>query len=485
MILTGMEKFALIAVERVINSLPAGLLIALGVSLLLRLMRQQNSGTRFAMWLIALVGIVSLPFLGISGPGQHIVNFHSHSEFVVPSFWALAFLMVWAPVACAAIARVAVGLLQIRQIRKSCTEIYPANLDPALRTLLEQSNRPIRLLVSDKVRVPAAVGFVKPAVVLPAWILHEFSCVELRPILIHELAHLRRYDSWTNLFQKVARALFFFHPAIWWIDARLSLEREMACDDAVLTATINPRAYAESLIGLLEKSCSRRGWTMVQAAVTRARETSQRISRILSASGSATTRVALPTLGLAAALFVACYWATLGAPRLLAFAPDTPVIAARVQPRLLEDNEAGVRTSQVVSAAYYPKQETNLVRNAAIRHTISSRHHPVRSAMFRKTRRSATPPFVMASFITSGVASQPVVPTFLVIETSVAGSGEPTSELPAGDARKLQNGEQTEMQVQTLQFVHQDAAGIHIRFLRILISMPAPNATHSGSMAKI
>jgi len=65
--------------------------------------------------------------------------------------------------------------------------------------------------------------------------------------LLHEFAHLGRWDDWTNLAQKLVRTIFFFHPAVWWIEKRLSLEREMACDDVVLAETQNPRAYAECL----------------------------------------------------------------------------------------------------------------------------------------------------------------------------------------------------------------------------------------------
>jgi beta-lactamase regulating signal transducer with metallopeptidase domain len=73
---------------------------------------------------------------------------------------------------------------------------------------------------------------------------------------LHELAHLRRYDDWTNLAQKLVKALFFFHPAVWWIEKQVSLEREMACDDAVLAETASPRAYAECLAHLAEKTAS-------------------------------------------------------------------------------------------------------------------------------------------------------------------------------------------------------------------------------------
>src|SRR5262249_19701242 len=143
------------------------------------------------------------------------------------------------------------------------------------------AGRHVRLAVSEQVEVPTAIGFWKPVIVLPTWTLNELTPNELQPILIHELTHLRRRDDWINLFQKLVRAVFFFHPAVWWIDSKLSLEREMACDDAVLASTSNPRAYASCLIDLLEKSCARRGWTMAQAAVHRAKDLSIRITQIL------------------------------------------------------------------------------------------------------------------------------------------------------------------------------------------------------------
>ena len=66
----------------------------------------------------------------------------------------------------------------------------------------------------------------------------------------HELAHVRRRDDWTNLVQHCINALFFFHPAIWWVSKRISLEREIACDDQVLHSTRRPRAYALLLADL-------------------------------------------------------------------------------------------------------------------------------------------------------------------------------------------------------------------------------------------
>jgi beta-lactamase regulating signal transducer with metallopeptidase domain len=255
-----MTAFAQLAVGRVLNSLPEGILIALCAWLLLRLMGRQNAGTRYAVWLVALAGVVGLPILSGLGSTQHDLSLvipHARPEITLPAFWAAAFFVLWIAVAAVALARVIAGVWQVRQIRRSCAEIPVSELDPVLQELLAENSRPIRLLVSEKARVPAALGFRNPAIVLPAWTLRDLTADELRPILIHELAHLRRHDDWTNLLQKTVRAILFFHPAVWWIDARLSLEREMACDDAVVAATGNPRAYAGCLIDLIEKGCER------------------------------------------------------------------------------------------------------------------------------------------------------------------------------------------------------------------------------------
>jgi hypothetical protein len=180
------------------------------------------------------------------------------------------------------------------------------------------------------VRVPAAIGFRNPMIVFPAWTLQELSPEEINVILIHELAHVRRRDDWTNLLQKIVRAVFFFHPAVWWIDTRLSLEREMACDDAVLAETGNPRAYASCLVDLLEKSCARRGWAMAQAAVHRAHEASLRIAQILDPHRPTATRVRRLAPGLAGIFSVACVGILFSAPQLVAFMPETVALKTSI-----------------------------------------------------------------------------------------------------------------------------------------------------------
>src|SRR5258708_12329696 len=85
--------------------------------------------------------------------------------------------------------------------------------------------------------------------------------------------------------RKFVRVLFFLRPAVWWIEKRISVEREMACDDAVVAETANPRGYASCLVSLLEKNLahrlSRSRWSMAQAAVHRAPEPPLRLPQTL------------------------------------------------------------------------------------------------------------------------------------------------------------------------------------------------------------
>src|SRR5262249_11095481 len=178
--------------------------------------------------------------------------------------------------------------------------------------------------ISDHVRVPTAIGFFRPAVLLPKWALEELSPKELGAVLLHELAHLRRWDDWTNLAQKVIRALLFFHPAVWWLDGRLSIEREMSCDDLVLTESKNPRGYAECLVTVAERCYLRRPVALAQAAVARMKHTAQRISKILDGRERHATPVWKPAVGALTFFMVVGATAVEHTPQLVGFENSGP-----------------------------------------------------------------------------------------------------------------------------------------------------------------
>lgn len=316
---SGLQLLVQLGAERVLNSMPEGLLIAAFAWLLLRIAGRQNSGTRFAVWFSALLAIAAISFLPGFGTGRamrHVVR----PEIILPDFLAVAIVAGWILMAAMATARLAAGLWNLRKLRRNCGAIATSELPSSLRETLDQIQtiRPVVICRSSVVCVPTAIGFFKPLILVPEWVLEELSPEDLKILLLHELAHLRRWDDWTNLAQKIVRAVLCFHPAVWWIEKRLSLEREMACDDVVLAVEKNSLVYAECLVSLAEKSFVHRGLAMAQAAISHARDTSLRLARILDVHRPSATRVFKPALGVMAVFVVLC----------LAVLPETPTLIA-------------------------------------------------------------------------------------------------------------------------------------------------------------
>jgi beta-lactamase regulating signal transducer with metallopeptidase domain len=310
---------------QIVDCLIEGTLIAIFAGLMLGANRREDSGTRFAVWFSALIAIAALPLLGSSRwssaagvPAETV----GHPAIMLPGTWALYLFGAWAVVAGCLLIGVARGMWHLRVLRKSCQPVDAAKLDPLVRETLagKQSSRPATLCTSDLVHVPTAIGFIKPVIAVPAWVMNELSADELNQVLLHELAHLRRWDDWTNLAQKLVRALFFFHPAVWWIEKRVSLEREMACDDAVIAETASPRAYAECLTHLAERTLIQRSMALAQAALGRIRQTSLRVAQILEVKRQPNAgRGWKPVVLLVAGFTVVCMLGISREPKLIAF----------------------------------------------------------------------------------------------------------------------------------------------------------------------
>jgi beta-lactamase regulating signal transducer with metallopeptidase domain len=226
-----------------------------------------------------------------------ISEYARHEALALPAWVVEYSLLVWLVVAMAGLVRIAAGLWQLRKMRANCRTLDPGLLAPELALELTTSGeRRVEVLVSSDAEVATAIGFFKPAIVIPQWLLEEGSPEDLKHVLLHELAHLRRWDDWTNLLQRILKALLFFHPAIWWMERKIALHREMACDDAALTRAASPQVYAQSLARMAEHGFLRRQLALAQAAVGRVHQLTLRVARILDPDRPAASQIWKPAV---------------------------------------------------------------------------------------------------------------------------------------------------------------------------------------------
>ncbi len=153
------------------------------------------------------------------------------------------------------------------RLRRRCRLIK----DSQTLTLVEQLRnkmgigRRIRVLVGDPISTPGVVGCFWPTLLLPASMISGIPAEDLRAILTHELAHIRRYDYLVNFLQMVVEALLFFNPAVWWISRQVRIEREACCDAAGVLSTGQRTRYAEVLVAWAQRFGASRGGTPAPA----------------------------------------------------------------------------------------------------------------------------------------------------------------------------------------------------------------------------
>ena len=178
-------------------------------------------------------------------------------------FPALVFL--WLIGVTAFSLRAAGGLLVVGRIRRRGSVAVRGALAETCRILLGRLGirRPVRFELCDWLDAPAVIGWFRPVVFLPMTALTGLSQEQLRLVIAHELAHVRRWDPFVNLFQVITEALLFYHPAVWWLNRRVRAEREHCCDDAALSLSPDPLEYARALTKMAE---GRRSPAMAMAA---------------------------------------------------------------------------------------------------------------------------------------------------------------------------------------------------------------------------
>jgi len=275
------------------NHLWQSTLFALTMVLLATLLRKSQARVRFWLWLAASVKFL-LPFSLLIGLGGHFARPLNSGTQVQPAFYyamdvaSQPFTFTPFPVPAAMpSARIAyasrfsehmpeivtavwfsglavvlaVWWLRWRRfaaVLKCATTVRHGRELEILRRLEEESRRkPLRLVVSETVLEPGIFGVFRPLLVWPKGISDCLDDSQIESILAHELCHVHRRDNLAAALHMVVEAMFWFHPLVWWLEARLIEERERACDEGVLRLCKEPRIYAESILKACEFSVGR------------------------------------------------------------------------------------------------------------------------------------------------------------------------------------------------------------------------------------
>ncbi|HIE28284.1 TPA: hypothetical protein EYP66_13450 [Candidatus Poribacteria bacterium] len=385
--LAGMVR---VVVETLLNSIWQGIALTAVVFCLLCVFRQINAATRYLIWFVILLVVVSLPLLngmpissGVStissaifGVYQRFVSDDSQPDntslsekaavnrrpipfsqeevnmlqssipnsleeiaseeragevtlseqtqkasaldnsqptsrrFLIPLLlgrWSLLLFFGWILTTMGMLVRVVKGYRYAQRLKQSCFPLAPKYQDRFHRWLKSIGiRRGVRLCGSHEIHAPMAIGLIKPVILIPRRLVDGLTDAEFDLVLLHELAHLKRWDDWTNFAQKLTEALLFFHPAVWWIGRRLYIEREIACDDWVVALSGESRSYAFCLTKLIEFGLWLRRPAVATGAAWSKKNITRRIEMLLDKKRNATHRFSkLGVLAILCALTIA------------------------------------------------------------------------------------------------------------------------------------------------------------------------------------
>jgi protein involved in polysaccharide export with SLBB domain/beta-lactamase regulating signal transducer with metallopeptidase domain len=259
-----------------VHSVWEGVVVAIILAIVMRSMRSMSANARYV---IALVALMILPAGAVSTfgllnrqappPKAHAIGAPSvvvqasagaapvveHDVLPQKIFWSdrlgplLPWLvMVWiGGVAISGTVQMG-GWVLVRRIRASGVGLDDPRAIAMFRELLDRLaiSRSVKLAQSALVQVPSVIGAFAPLVILPINALTGLTTDQLRGLLTHELAHVRRHDYLVNAIQTIIETLLFYHPAVWWISRVIRQERENACDD-LAARVCDPATYAQAL----------------------------------------------------------------------------------------------------------------------------------------------------------------------------------------------------------------------------------------------
>jgi hypothetical protein len=252
----GVESVSRLVASSFVSGLWQGMVLAAGVALCLRLVPRITAAVRFAIWTTVFVVLAVLPLLhaytlrtggGMPGRGP-VLQLDVRWSFAIAALWLIASLV--------RAVKLAMSAVRLHGIWKRAVPVEGCDA-----VLLAAGFRGVELCTSKDVDRPSVIGFFSPRILIPEELFARLTTAEFGQIVLHEVGHLRRRDDWINLLQKLSLVLVPLNPVLLWVERRLCLERELACDDDVLRLTRAPKAYATCLTNLAEHRLGQRlGW---------------------------------------------------------------------------------------------------------------------------------------------------------------------------------------------------------------------------------
>ena len=226
------------------------LLVALPVVTFARLAQDDLAASRVAMIPVYVAASTLLVNATGTAPEPLLARIEDLLNSSVP--WLPA---VWLAGVVFFLCRLNVGLMVARRMKSASAEPAGDELQRAFNRLRVRLGveRAVRLMHSALVEVPTVIGWLRPVVLIPASCLTGLSPMQIEAVLAHELAHVRRHDYLVSVFQSVAEALLFYHPAVWWVSRQVRRERECCCDELAVAVGGDVVAYARALSYLEER----------------------------------------------------------------------------------------------------------------------------------------------------------------------------------------------------------------------------------------
>jgi beta-lactamase regulating signal transducer with metallopeptidase domain len=221
-----------------------------------------------------------------------------HSAMATPDLPSVDWLLwlVWAWVAGVLVfsVRALGGWLVLERLHRNTRE--PVTDELLARCLRVQRRlaltQPVRYFRSHLVDAPAVMGWFRPVVLVPITAITGLPPQQLEAVIAHELAHIKRFDCFINLFQIAVETVLFYHPAVWWVSKCIRSERENCCDDIAVAVCGNAGDYARALTAM-------ESWRSLPSLVLAANSGSLR-SRVGRLLGVETITRSIPRGGLAA-----------------------------------------------------------------------------------------------------------------------------------------------------------------------------------------